>query len=1552
MSLFRRLISIALGRIASPSARKSAAGCGACGRKTGALLVGLLVFLVAGSASAQAYPNEVYLSGGTYRWKINNVEQGSTADLATAITNCMWNGTGAGREIHILVGGSLSSTIGLPPDVRLFGHGNTFAVAHGGYAVHARKVPNIQVHDMTITSATTYVFRISGCDNVVMSGINIDGGFIGMRIESSDSSSPWNFTSYNLTVTNCRFENMNSHGLETYGIDGVAIDNIVARNNGECGVLLNYTRNGTVGTVDAYRCSYGGGYAGLRFANGCFNLTVKYLKAIECGRGFFAVTGAKNIVVDELYIRDCTSHAILLQDSDGVGINSGTYNGVALYHYTSINCWILATDATGVTVSPPTAPLFLSGTVGDDGVSMNWSAVSGATNYLLQRATTSGGPYVTVAYQETTDFVDRNVAGGTTYHYVVRATNAAGPSVVSSEVSLTAVAPTVSVDSGLQLHYPFDGSGAESGGGAAAAITGPQAYPDGLLNQALAFDGAANFATLPVLTSGDYREFSAAAWVWQNSEVGGQRFFDFGGGTDNYMIMNRLGAMLRFDIRRNGSVQTVQTVAPPLNRWVHVAVTFSGNWATLYINGTAEKAVLFAFNPTQISLTQNYLGKSRFSSDPLFNGRLDEVRLYNRGLSKAEVASLVMNAPPLPPYALLAGAFGTKVNLQWTGTVNATTYKVKRATTGGGPYTTIATGLTGTTYSDNNVTMGTTYYYVVTAGNAQGESPASNQATAVVSDLVAHLKFDETSGGTATDFSGNSWNATLVNGSSFGPGFLKNGLNLPNTSAQHATLPAGVVGGLNDFTISAWVKVGAFSNFARIFDFGTGTTSYMMLTPQYTTGANAAKMRFAITTASAGGEQQISSSTALPLNTWAHVAVTLSGNTGRLYLNGAQVGSNAGITLRPSSLGNTTQNYLGRSQWADPYFTGSIDDFRIYARALSAAELTTLATPSAEPPDSLVARADNGGVVLSWPAATAALTYNVKRSLVSGGPYTTIATGVAGTTYTDPGLSNGTAYHYVVSTSNSRGESGNSPESSATPTIERIRLKFNESSGTQAVDSSGRRLDGTAVNSPAWVAGRLNNALQLSSASTQYLNIPAGVFDNVTDYTISAWVRVTSFSNWARIFDFGTGTANYMFLAAQYDGTGRMRFATRSSTVTTEQQITASTALPLNTWAHVAVTLSGTTGRLYLNGTLVGSNTAMSLNPSGLGSLTLGYLGKSMFSGDPYFNGAVDEFRVWGSALSAVQIAELAAPPAAPASVLATPNNQGVSLSWSAVANATGYVVKRALVSGGPYTILAGDHSGTSYPDVGLENGTTYHYVVSALKGGAEGAESVEAAATPQLFPPAAPAGLTASAGDGQVLLSWSASVDATSYAVFRRAEGESEYQTLGSGIAATSFVDGAATNGNTYFYAVAAANSAGGGDYSDEASATPTAPLTALESWRQDHFGASSNGGAGADSADYDGDGLANLLEYALGTDPVAATATPYLAQVSDGVLRIAFDRVADPNLIYTVEGSSDLVEWDVVWSSGGADNTEGIVTVTDDTPVAAATRRFLRLRVSTSAP
>ncbi|MCX7682053.1 MAG: LamG domain-containing protein, partial [Anaerolineae bacterium] len=56
------------------------------------------------------------------------------------------------------------------------------------------------------------------------------------------------------------------------------------------------------------------------------------------------------------------------------------------------------------------------------------------------------------------------------------------------------------------------------------------------------------------------------------------------------------------------------------------------------------------------------------------------------------------------------------------------------------------------------------------------------------------------------------------------------------------------------------------------------------------------------------------------------------------------VGTNSNLTLSPSSLGNTTQNWLGRSQYAaDAYLDGQLDDFRIYNRALNAAEISSLA---------------------------------------------------------------------------------------------------------------------------------------------------------------------------------------------------------------------------------------------------------------------------------------------------------------------------------------------------------------------------------------------------------------------------------------------------------------------------------------------------------------------------------------------------------------------------------------------------------------------------------
>jgi fibronectin type 3 domain-containing protein len=84
---------------------------------------------------------------------------------------------------------------------------------------------------------------------------------------------------------------------------------------------------------------------------------------------------------------------------------------------------------------------------------------------------------------------------------------------------------------------------------------------------------------------------------------------------------------------------------------------------------------------------------------------------------------------PVPPLNLTAMGGNQHVSLAWTASTSATSYNVKRATTNGGPYTTVASP-TGTSYTDTTVTNGTPYYYVVTSVNATGQSGNSNQATA------------------------------------------------------------------------------------------------------------------------------------------------------------------------------------------------------------------------------------------------------------------------------------------------------------------------------------------------------------------------------------------------------------------------------------------------------------------------------------------------------------------------------------------------------------------------------------------------------------------------------------------------------------------------------------------------------------------------------------------------------------------------------------------------------------------------------------------------------
>lgn len=172
------------------------------------------------------------------------------------------------------------------------------------------------------------------------------------------------------------------------------------------------------------------------------------------------------------------------------------------------------------------------------------------------------------------------------------------------------------------------------------------------------------------------------------------------------------------------------------------------------------------------------------------------------------------------------------------------------------------------------------------------------------------------------------------------------------------------------------------------------------------------------------------------------------------------------------------------------------------------------------------------------------------------------------------------------------------------------------------------------------VSGRFGTAAENVRGSYQYVDLPATVLGGASAVTLSAWVKPTHDGNWARIFDFGNNNTRYLYLAAR-NAAGVPRFALTTNGPGGEQGIDGTAALPLNQWSHLAVTIAGGTGTLYINGTAVARNTAMTLTPAALGTLTNNWLGRSNFATDPVFAGAYDEFNVWSRALTAAEITDL-----------------------------------------------------------------------------------------------------------------------------------------------------------------------------------------------------------------------------------------------------------------------------------------------------------------------
>ncbi|MFE2062470.1 family 43 glycosylhydrolase [Streptomyces sp. NPDC059467] len=232
-----------------------------------------------------------------------------------------------------------------------------------------------------------------------------------------------------------------------------------------------------------------------------------------------------------------------------------------------------------------------------------------------------------------------------------------------------------------------------------------------------------------------------------------------------------------------------------------------------------------------------------------------------------------------------------------------------------------------------------------TAIPVQAEVTVSEEGPDVPADLLLHYDFDESGGNIAVDSSGHGYHGTYVRTPAFGTGVKGGSFKMSGdaTSSPYVKIPNGVLKNAGSVTVSTYAKWKGGDSFQWLFGLGPDSDKYLFATPSN----GGSSLYSAITKASWSAESKLTAGSQLTPGQWRHVTVTLDGSTGTmvLYVDGIQVARTT-TTIKPSELYDASKDYtgyIGRSLYsADPYFGGEVDDFRIYDRALSAAEVMEL----------------------------------------------------------------------------------------------------------------------------------------------------------------------------------------------------------------------------------------------------------------------------------------------------------------------------------------------------------------------------------------------------------------------------------------------------------------------------------------------------------------------------------------------------------------------------------------------------------------------------------
>ncbi len=259
-------------------------------------------------------------------------------------------------------------------------------------------------------------------------------------------------------------------------------------------------------------------------------------------------------------------------------------------------------------------------------------------------------------------------------------------------------------------------------------------------NSSLYLSGSGQYLTTPSLTGFGTDDWTIDFWVYPITNSSSNGLFCSGGKSSP----NWTSTLYTFQINCPNSTHMRLVYTSTLNQtpilllefsitqnvMQHVAFARNGTNLLAFVNGKLVASKTIAATMQFISDGVYVLGKQDIRNMYYFNGYVDEFRISNVARWTSDFTPPGTVAVPNAPANLTANPGDSQVTLNWDAVTDVTSYNVKRSTTAGGPYETIATTISGTSYVDTNVTNGTTYYYVVAAVNGDGEGVISNEASA------------------------------------------------------------------------------------------------------------------------------------------------------------------------------------------------------------------------------------------------------------------------------------------------------------------------------------------------------------------------------------------------------------------------------------------------------------------------------------------------------------------------------------------------------------------------------------------------------------------------------------------------------------------------------------------------------------------------------------------------------------------------------------------------------------------------------------------------------